>query len=230
MGRSSVLRVLLIGAAAAAARAGVYEVHVELPRAARIDLSRAGYETLAVTPFLPPEKREKGERADYAFEKEAARYFQRLLGKETPLKVVEGGADPPPFRNVEALSKDRGFWRQRARDLAVDLLLTGQVLFKTSNRSGYVQNTYQSAITGRMYEDRPTFVYRSGVTLQLDVVLIEGKSGDVLYRDHFLKDRTVDGSGGDPLQNFFDLMRGLSGSVLGIVTPQKTTATRYLLD
>jgi len=143
---------------------------------------------------------------------------------------VDAGATALPFQSLDELMEDKGFWRKLADERGADLILTGQVDFRTSNRSGYVQSTYQSMYTGQAYSDRPVFVYRSGVTLVLDVVLIEGRTGDVLYQDRFLKDKTVDGSGGDPLQNFFDLMRAVQTSVLGLVTPQKATVTRYLLN
>lgn len=219
----------LVALWASTAVASSFEVQLELPQAPRIDVEKEGYQTLTVTTFLP-DQASSPTRADYAFEKEAARYFQRLFGRETKLKVVDGEEAAIPFTSVDAMAKDAGFWKKLSSDLGADLVLTGQVSFKTSNRSGYVENTYQSSITGRTYNDRPTFVYRSGATLTIEVMLIEGKSGDVLYRDKFLKDRTTEGSSGDPLQNFFDLLRGLSGSVLGLVTPQKTVATRYLLD
>jgi hypothetical protein len=227
MARSRVLLGALAVLAAPSLQAGSIEVQVELPQESRIDLEKEGYQTLLVAPFLAVETKTRG---DYAYEKEAARYFERIFARDTKLKVVEGGSDPLPFSNVDAMAKDAGFWQRMAAEHGVDLLLTGQVTYTTTNRSGYVQNTYQSAVTGRQYADRPTFVYRSGVTLVMDVVMVEGKTGDVLYRDRFMKDRTVDGSGGDPLQNFFDLLRGLQKSVLGIVTPQKMVATRYILD
>jgi len=207
--------------------AGAVEVQVELPRASRIDLAEEGYTTLAVTPFLASED---SDRRDYAFERETSRFFERLFAKETELELVQSPSQPLPFSTVDALADDAGYWQKLSDDLGADLVLTGQVAFQTTNRSGYVQNEYRSPTTGRTYMDRPTFVYRSGVTLRIEVLLIEGETGEVLYRDRFMKDRTVDGSGGDSLQNFFDLLRGVSTSVLGIVKPQKTVATRYLLD
>lgn len=208
--------------------AGVVEVQVELPQAARVDLEKAGYRTLVVAPFLAGEP--PAGKTDYAFDREASRFFERLLRKETKLEVHDAAGTTLPFDDLDRLADDHGFWQKLAMDLHADLLLSGRVVFQSLNRSGYVENQSRSAITGRVVNDRPTFVYRTGIALSLDLVLIEGSTGDVLYRDRFLKDRTVDGGGGDPLQNFFDLMRGLSPSVLGIVIPQKTVATRYLLD
>ncbi|MFN7975915.1 MAG: hypothetical protein U0166_26865 [Acidobacteriota bacterium] len=225
----SVRAVLLIAAAGASARAGSFEVQVELPQHARIDIEKEGYQTLTVAPFLR-DAAVPAVKDDYSFEREATRYFERLFGRETKLKVVDNGDVPLPFASVDAMTKDQGFWKKLSSDAAADLVLTGQVSFKTSNRSGYVENTYQSSITGRSYNDRPTFVYRSGATLTIEVILIEGKSGEILYRDKFLKDRTLEGATADPLQNFFDLIRSLSSNVLALVTPQKTIATRYLLD
>lgn len=213
-----------------AARAGTIEVALEVPQKSRVDMEKEGYATVFFPAFLPAKEISKDR--GYAFEREASRFFERLFAKETKLKVVDAGTTPLPFSTLDELAADPGFWRKLADERGADLILTGQVDFRHSNRSGYVQSNYQSSFTaaGQPSMDRPVFVYRSGMTLVLDVVLIEGRTGEVLYQDRFLKDKTVDGSGGDPLQNFFDLMRAVQINVLGLVTPQKATVTRYLID
>ena len=221
LNRRSAVVVTTLLLIASSVSAGSFEVQIQLPRDAKIDLAEAGYQTLAVPQFLIAVE---SEETDYAFDKEAARFFERLFARETPLEVVDAASTTLPFDTMEELLEDRGFWIKLASDAEADLILTGQVGFRMSNRSGYVDN--QSSFDARRAIQRPTFIYRTGATLGLDLVLIEGATGEILYRDRFTKDKTVNGSAGDALHNFFELIRGVTNNVLGIVRPQTTTATR----
>ena len=208
--------------------AGLVEVRLKLPMRARIDLHDRN--TLLPAPFIvvsqEGEGRVRGTSIDV--QKEFERYIQKVLRRETDLKIVESGPIDYPTYDLEMLSRDPDFWRVIGERTQADLILTGSLDFDIQDRSGYRTEEYVSPFDGRTYY-RQVLVEQTGFEYDIVVQVYDGKTGELLFSDNFKDFKSFEGEKADPLRGMFENLYALEGRMVGIFAQKEIEATRVLL-
>ena len=213
--------------APAIASASDVKIEFEVPVRSQIDLR--GYETVAIAPFLVP--REEGEapveRRGVNVQEEFDRYMRRLLRRRAKLKIVPPrGVDYPSF-NIDDLASNQDFWRAVGERSQADLLLSGSLDFDIQDRSGYRTEEYTSPYDGRTYY-RQVLVERSGFEYDIVMLVIDGKTGELLHSDNFKDFKEFEGASADPLAGMFQNLFALEDRIAGVLTQKRVRTTRVL--
>lgn len=225
LGLSAALAVVLV-ASALPARAEV-EVLLRLPQRAQIDLR--GKESVAVVPFLVVSQ--EGDRSaagrDVDIEREFSRFLEKLLRRRTSLRVVESGPVGFPTFEIEELLANKEFWQDVGLRAQADLLVTGSLDFDVQDRSGYRTQEFVSPIDGRTYY-RQVLVEQTGFEYDILLVVVDGRTGKVLYRDNFKDFQSFQSDEVDVISGMFENLFALEDRILGVFTRKDVEATRIL--
>jgi hypothetical protein len=224
------LLLLGLGLGLAAPAAADVEVKLRLPVRAKIDLQ--GRHTLAIAPFLVVGReggggeRVHGNAVDV--QKEFARYLDKLLRRETDLKLIDTGPIDYPTFDLELLGKNRDFWRALGERTQADLVLSGSLDFDVQDKSGYRSEEYVSPFDGRTYY-RQVLVEQTGFQYDIVLMVFDGKTGERLYYDNFKDFKQFEGEQADPLKGMFENLASLEDRILNVFTQKTVEATRVLL-
>ncbi len=214
-------------AVAPATADGTMEVRLKLPMRARIDL--AGRSTLLPAPFLVVSQEGEGriEGTDIDVQGEFERYLNKVLRRETDLRIVEAGRIDYPTYDLEMLARDEDFWRSLGERTQSDLILAGTLDFDIQDRSGYRTEEYTSPFDGRtMY--RQVLVEQTGFEYDIVVMVFDGKTGELIYNDNFKDFKSFEGEQADPLQGMFENLYALEDRILGVFTQKDIEVARVI--
>ena len=214
-------------AVAPATADGTVEVRLKLPMRARIDL--AGRDTLLPAPFLVVSQEGEGriEGTDIDVQGEFERYLNKVLRRETDLRIVEAGRVDYPTYDLEMLSRDEDFWRSLGERTQADLIFAGTLDFDIQDRSGYRTEEYTSPFDGRtMY--RQVLVEQTGFEYDIVVMVFDGKTGELIYNDNFKDFKSFEGEQADPLQGMFENLYALEDRILGVFTQKDIEVARVI--
>ncbi len=163
------------------------------------------------------------------------------LGRQTPASPADAtGADDGllPIKNeadladYQAIFSDKEYWKRIGSEYQDPLIVTGSVLFTPVERSGMVA-TPQSYIdeTGReQYRSTRSYSEMKGYALTPTFVFIDGRTGEQLYSEEYHEETLYPTSQNTPaLSSYFELMDKLLPSFLNTLSTQKIRGTRILL-
>jgi len=225
---SFLLLVLAVGLGLTVAPASAeVTVKLRLPQRAKLDLR--GKETVAVTPFLvvAQEGEEKGPERDVDVEGEFTRYLEKIIRRETDLQVVEPGPVGYPTADLEALIEDREFWRDLGERLQADVLVARSLDFDIQDRTGYQTQEFRSDLDGRTYY-RQVLVEQTGFEYDILMVVMDGESGQLIYRDNFKDFRSFPSGDVDPVAGMFENLYSLEDRILSLFTQKDVETSRVL--
>lgn len=217
---------LLASGLASPAEAEV-EVRLQLPQRAKIDLR--GKESVTVAPFLviAQEGETRGAERDVDVEGEFGRYLEKILRRETDLHVVEAGPLAFPTYDLAELLEDGAFWRDVGERTQADLIVSGSLDFDVQDRTGYRTEEFVSPLDGRTYY-RQVLVEQTGFEYDVLMVVVDGASGRVLYRDNFKDFRSFPSGDVDPVAGMFENLYSLEDRILNVFSQQEVETTRVL--
>lgn len=218
---------LLAAGLAAAAPLAAVEVRLKLPQRAKLDLR--GKDTVAVVPFLVvvEEGRTAGRERDVDVEREFTRYLEKILRRETDLRVVEPGQVGYPTYDVEQLLENREFWRDLGERIQADLLVFGNLDFDIQDRTGYRTEEFVSPLDGRTYF-RQVLVEQTGFEYDILLFVVDGATGRLLHRDNFKDFRSFPSGNVDPVAGMFENLYALEDRILSVFTQKEVEARREL--
>ncbi len=208
--------------------AGTTQVTIEVPVKPKIDIS--DYNSLMVANFIC----DRNTRMD--LDVEVVRYLRKMLLRTLKLEVAKGEAPTlPTGRGGKPIFEVPDYWTDLGGRFDSDLILSGTVAFSTEDRSGYEQidlrqGGYRRDMGYSPYNTRTIFIEQTGFFLNLEVHLLNGRTGEELYTDKFYQEIIYNGNGPDDLSVFFMMMDKLAPQITGILAERKTRVTRYLLD
>lgn len=207
--------------------AGTVNVNFSLPVKARLDLR--DHNTVTVTPFIVvnEEGQDTVERRGIDVNKEFKRYLNRLLRRNTRLKIVDSGPIDYPTYDLEALERNEDFWRFVGERAQADLIVTGSLDFDIQDRSGYRTEEYVSPFDGRTYY-RQVLVEQTGFEYDIVMQVFDGRTGEQLYTDNFKDFRQFDGERADPLAGMFENLYALEDRIAGIFAEKRVMTQRVL--
>ena len=217
-----------IGAwAALPAGAGTTKVEFRVPVKAQLDLRER--ETVTVMPFLVATEEGEAplERRGVDVQEEFESYMKRLLRRRTELDYRDAPPIDYPTFDLQALARDRDFWRVVGERADVDLILTGSLDFDIQDRSGYRTEEYVSPFDGRTYY-RQVLVEQTGFEYDIVLQVYDGRDGELLHTDNFKDFRQFEGEGADPLAGMFENLLALEDRIAGVFAQKDVPTTRVL--
>ncbi|MEZ5316007.1 MAG: hypothetical protein R2752_01255 [Vicinamibacterales bacterium] len=234
----------LVLALASAGCLSFYEIAVETPIQAKIDVSP--FRRVLVAGFL------SGGADNIDPNTETARLLRSQLRSRSDMTVIDAdvlpltdearrqnaalaGAPMATEADLEAYEKffdDAAYWKKVGDEYQGALIVTGSVLFREISRSG-VFSTPQTYVdpTGRTRTaEQRQYVDQKGFALTPKFVFIDGRTGEQLYSEAF-HEETLYASGQTvpALSSYFELMDKVLPSFLNTLSTQKIRGTRFLL-
>lgn len=211
---------------AASLAAEVVEVELTLPLPARLDLRDRN--TVAVVPFMTVsfDGESSSEIGDLDVEGEFDSYLNRVLRRNTHLKVLESGPLEFPTRDLSKLARDSDFWRFVGESTQADLVLAGALDFDIETRSGYRTEPFTATSTTTFY--RQVLVERSGYEFDILMLVLDGRSGELMFADNFKDFREFERARVDPLVGMYENLDALEDRIVGIFTQRWLRTTRSM--
>jgi hypothetical protein len=242
----------VVAALASTACLNFYEIAVETPIQAKLDVTP--FQRVLVAGFLG------GGSKNIDPNTETARLLRSQLRTKSELKVIDadvltlvdevdrrrangtpaadGAADEPKIKNendlkeYEQIFADVEFWKKIGEEYQGPLIVTGSVLFTEVAKSGMVSRA-QPFIdqTGQTrYVEQRQFSNMKGFALTPKFVFIDGRTGAQLYSESFHEEALYQDNQNTPaLSSYFELMDKLLPGFLNTLSTQKIKGTRILL-
>ena len=226
-----------------------YEIAVETPIRAKLDVSP--FQRVLVAGFVTGGSRSIDPNT------ETARLLRSQLRTKSELKIIDADvidlveiydkqrSKPAPEKpdevrvkderdvlDYEPILKDEKFWKAVGEQYQSPLIITGSVLFTDVSRSGMVSKLqgYTDSMGRPAYEERREFSNLRGYALTPKFVFIDGRTGAQLYSEGYYEESLYSETQNTPaLSSYFELMDKLLPSVLNTLSTQRIQGTRVLL-
>jgi hypothetical protein len=226
-----------------------YEVPVEVPIQAKIDVTR--FDRVLVAGFLAGGSRTIDPNT------ETARLLRSQLRNRQDMRVIEtdvislveevdrrknqAAADPKATPQIqteadlkvyEEIFQDAEYWKQLAREFDNPLIVTGSVMFTEVAKSGMVTRpqSYVDPQGVEQYRSVPQYSDLRGYALTPKFVFIDGRTGTEIYSETYHEEALYPTGQNTPaLSSYFELMDKLLPSVLNTLSTQKIRGSRTLL-
>ena len=247
--------VLLLGAAGCAS---FYEIPIETPIAAKLDVS--AFQRVFIAGFL------SGGSDDVDGNVETVRLLRSQLRMKSNLRVVDADAlplmeaaaatgaqgqaagpaasetkDVPKPASVknekdlepyEHIFADADYWKKIGEEYQNPLIVTGTVLFTPHSQSGMVQREQEviDPLGRRRVEPVREYMERKGFILQEKFIFIDGRSGAQIYSDTQREERLYNQNDNTPaLSSYFELMDEIIPRFLSTLSTQRVRGSRVLI-
>ena len=231
-----------------------YEVMVETPIQAKLDISQ--FQRIYVAGFVP------GGTQNIDPNTETARLLRSQLRSKSELAIIDadvipivedvdkrrieaGERIPPPepnqpriateldFEPYEKIFDDAEYWKSVGLAYERPLIVTGTVLFTEISRSGLVSrpNQVTNPVSGRTeYTEDRQWMEQRGYSLVPTFVFIDGRTGEKLYQESFQEDVLYPSTQNTPaLSAYFELMDKLLPAFLNTLSTQRIRGSRMLV-
>lgn len=250
-GKTVVACASLVVALASAGCLSFYEIAVETPIKAKLDVTP--FQRILVAGFLT------GGSKNIDPNTETARLLRSTMRTKSDLKIIDAdvinlaeefdkrrskpaptgaAADEPRIKDerdlldYDPILKDESYWKEIGALYQSPLIVTGSVLFSEMSRSGMVSSLrqYTDSMGRPQYEEVRGFQNLKGFSLTPKFIFIDGRTGAQLYAEGFYEEALYPESQNTPaLSSYFELMDKLLPSFLNTLSTQKIRGTRTLL-
>ena len=247
--------VLAVGVAGCAS---FYEIPIETPIAAKLDVS--AFQRVFIAGFI------SGGTEDVDGNLETVRLLRSQLRMKSSLRVID--ADVLPLMDVAAASRgpegqgagpsaepaqtsepvtiknekdlqpyehifaDADYWKRIGEEYQNPLIVTGTVLFIPHSQSGMVQREREvfDRLGRRYIEPVREYMERKGFILQEKFIFIDGRSGAQIYSEALREERLYNQNDNTPaLSSYFELMDEIIPRFLSTLSTQRVRGSRVLI-
>jgi hypothetical protein len=246
--------VLAVGLAGCAS---FYEIPIETPIAAKLDVS--AFQRVFIAGFL------SGGTDDVDGNLETVRLLRSQLRMKSNLRVID--ADVLPLMEVAGNSRpqaqaagpaaepretpeqeqirnekdlqpyehifaDADYWKRIGEEYQNPLIVTGTVLFTPHSQSGMVQREREviDALGRRRVEPVREYMERKGFILQEQFIFIDGRSGAQIHKESLREERLYNQNDNTPaLSSYFELMDEIIPRFLSTLSTQRVRGSRVLI-
>lgn len=149
-----------------------------------------------------------------------------------PAPAAGAVSDEMAFAAYEKIFADKEYWKKVGEEMQQPLIVTGTILFRPQERSGFVQRERETfdALGRRVVQPERTYMERKGFILRPSFVFIDGRTGETLHTETFREEILYNSNQTTPpLSSFFELMDRLLPSFLNTLSAQKVRGSRTLL-
>lgn len=241
----------LVAGLATAGCVSFYEVSVETPIQAKLDVTP--FQRVLVAGFLG------GGTKNLDAASETARLLRSQLRTKSGMRVIDADAIPlvqevdkrrssplpgdtaqdeprikteKDLQDYEQILSDTEYWKKIGQEFQGPLIVTGSVLFTEVSRSGVISKPRQyTDQMGRVQvEERREYANQKGYSLSPKFVFIDGRTGAQLYSESFHEEALYSETQNTPaLSSYFELMDKLLPGFLNTLSTQKIKGTRVLV-
>jgi hypothetical protein len=244
----------LVVALASAGCMNFYEIPVETPIQAKLDVG--AFKRILVAGFLT------GGSKAIDPNTETARLLRSQLRSKSDLRVIDAdalvladefdkfrvaaGAAPiqpagtevkikndEDLKAYEQVFNEAAFWKKVAAEQEAPLIITGSIVFTEISKSGMTSRlqTIPNSQTGQVdYQENRQWSEMKGYALTPKFVFIDGRTGQPLYSESFHEETLYSATSNTPaLSAYFELMDKLLPGFLNTLSSQKIKGTRILL-
>lgn len=251
-----------VAAAVALAAAGctsIYEVPIDTPIQAKLDVTP--FQRVHVVGFIG------GGTGEVDASMETVRLLRSQLRTKSRLRVID--ADPLPLEQVarqqvngpagaadtpapdtaqmalpeqirdekdleafEPLFANADYWKRIGEEYQQPLIVTGTVVFRAHQASGIVtqEREVYDQFGRRAVMPQRVFMERKGFILRPKFIFIDGRTGAVLYQESYREERLYPTQQNVPaLSSFFEQMDALLPSFLNTLSTTRVRGSRILL-
>ncbi len=243
-------------AVASSACIDFYEIPVETPLQAKIDVTN--FQRVLVVGFL------SGGSNAIDPNTETARLLRSQLRSKQDLKVIDAdvislvdevdrqrgpaaapqapSADPSKndmkiktdkdLQSYQSIFDDKEYWKAIGDRYQSPLIITGSVLFSEMTKSGMVSKPrqYVDSTGSTRYEEVHEWADLKGYALDSKFIFIDGRTGEQLYTEPVHEESLYPSTQSTPaLSSYFELMDKVLPSFLNTLSTQKIRGTRVLL-
>ena len=244
---SCVLAVGLVGCAS------FYEIPIETPIAAKLDVS--AFQRVFIAGFI------SGGTDDVDGNLETVRLLRSQLRMKSNLRVVDADVLPlleaasgrtengsssssqaapetAPIKNekdlqpYEHIFADADYWKRIGEEFQNPLIVTGTVLFTPHSQAGMVQREREvlDPLGRRRVEPVREYMERKGFILQEKFIFIDGRSGAQIYSEALREERLYNQNDNTPaLSSYFELMDEIIPRFLSTLSTQRVRGSRVLI-
>ncbi len=254
-GRPSLKLLSCVLAVGVAGCASFYEIPIETPIAAKLDVS--AFQRVFIAGFL------SGGTDDVDGNLETVRLLRSQLRMKSNLRVVDADVLPlvdvasgrtevgpnPPARDAtgeapeiknekdlqpyEHIFADADYWKRIGEEYQNPLIVTGTVLFTPHSQSGMVQREREviDPLGRRRVEPVREYMERKGFILNMKLIFIDGRSGAQMQGGETLREeRLYNQNDNTPaLSSYFELMDEIVPRFLNTLSTQKVRGSRVLI-
>jgi hypothetical protein len=195
-------------------------VDVVVPVPPRIDTE--GIDTLLVASFRTDES------ALLDVNSELARFLRGEFRRRTRLEVLDVVPPPAiPEQRTEDLIANDEFWKHLGKEHDAHLIVSGVAEFGRQEVSGFEEVDVISPATGQKVRET-RFVEQEEFSYALDLLYMDGRSGELLFRDRLRKAVRFRGLMNDPLHAFYELGESLSEDIVSVVSTRMRVESRTI--
>jgi hypothetical protein len=244
---------LTAGLALAVGCSSFYEIPVETPINAKIDVTK--FQRVLVAGFVAG-----GAKAIDA-NTETARLLRSQLRSKQDLRVIDtdaislvdvvdklkgqtpaapAAADAAPeiktdkdLESYQSIFDNADYWKKLGEQYQGPLIVTGTVMFTEISRSGMVAKpqSYTNSDTGQEeYRSVRTYADMKGYALTPKFIFIDGRTGSQIYSESYHEETLYPSSQNTPaLSSYFELMDKVLPGFLNTLSSQKIRGSRVLL-
>ena len=237
-------------AATAAGCVSFYEIAVETPINAKLDVTP--FQRVLVAGFVAGGTKNIDPNA------ETARLLRSQLRTKADMKVIDAdvvplveevdkrrSTPPPPagedelrikndkdLQDYEQIFADVDYWKKLGEEYQGPLIVTGSILFTEVTKSGMVPRLQQftDELGRQQYREVRQYSNLHGFALTPKFIFIDGRTGTQLYSESFHEEALYAENQNTPaLSSYFELMDKLLPGFLNTLSTQKIKGTRILL-
>src|SRR5262245_6864443 len=256
IGRPSLKILSCVLAVGVAGCASFYEIPIETPIAAKLDVS--AFQRVFIAGFIA------GGTDDVDGNLETVRLLRSQLRMKSNLRVIDADvlplmevagnrgqetqgdgpsqdpreADAAQIRNerdlqpFEHIFADADYWKRIGEEYQNPLIVTGTVLFTPHSQSGMVQREREviDPLGRRRVEPVREYMERKGFILQQKFIFIDGRSGAQIYAEALREERLYNQNDNTPaLSSYFELMDEIIPRFLSTLSTQRVRGSRILI-
>jgi len=216
MKKNKLFLVLVLLVLSACVTNDYWKLKIEIPRKIEVDLEQ--YDNIVITPFLVTEEAE-----GFDLNKEIVKYFVAELTRKA--KTTISTMDTGVAENDLFESSD--YWKSLEPDSEGKLFITGSAQYSTEIRKALIKKEK------KRYEDpfpNPAKLeQRKFYTLNLDLYLIDAKTGTPVYQREFKETKAYTNPNQTGYYAFFDLILQVKDKLFRSVLGEKRLEERYLI-
>jgi hypothetical protein len=197
-----------------------FKVSVALPVPARLDLE--GRKTLLVASF----RTDESHLLD--INRELVRFIRSEYRKHTQLEILPVAPPPAvPEQTLANMIANHEFWKFLGGEYGADVIVSGVMKYDRRDSSGFKDVDVISPATGQKVR-QSQFVEQERFSYELDIIFMDGKTGELLLQDRVQRSAVFRGTQNDPISAFYELSESIAPDVLAIIKPRTRQDVRFV--
>jgi hypothetical protein len=165
---------------------------------------------------------------DFDSNEEFRRFLKKECRQKTKFTVIDETPPPLPSLTPEELYDNAGYWKKMGEDYEAPLILTGSIFFELTPRTAFEMRKVTTYDGQTLYRNVPEEY--TDFKLTMNLVCIDGKTGDVLHEEALDNKNTVLRGRMEDLDGFHAGLKKLSPRIIRLLKPRSRTATRAILS